>query len=311
MQSGTGGNIRIDMPGLIRQKDGNILTGIHGNKEAYMKKLVFNDSRQIEVQNVVEAGEGILRVRMILATPESLKSLFGDTFATQKMTYFENQTQAAVYENYTKFEYIKEGTGGIFEVEMRQTVADTGERLKDLEEKAENQAEELEKVKKDLAESSGSGVDQALLAASLVVAKANAQTLTDGQALEAKALYDTFDDLVKAKYTAEKQGFKFRDGKDLWKTAQDNVKFQAQYRPGQGTESLYTHIDEAHARTQEDPIPAKANMEYEYGKYYSEGDMIYICERGGVPNPEELYGQKVVLQYLPSALIGQYFRLVS
>lgn len=276
-----------------------------------MKKLVFNDSRQIEVQSVTEAGAGILHVRMILVTMESLKALFADTFATQRMTYFENQNQIAAYENYTVFKYLKEETGGIFEVEMRQTAANTDERLKNLEEKAENQADELEKVKKDLAESSGPGVDQALLAASLVVAKANAQTLTDRQALEAKALYDTFDDLVKSEYTAEKQGFKFRDGEDLWKTAQDNVKFQAQYRPGQGTESLYTHIDEAHAGSQEDPIPAKANMEYEYGKYYSEGDMIYICERGGVPNPEELYGQKVVLQYLPSALIGQYFRLVS
>lgn len=38
MQSGTGGNIRIDMPGLIRQKDGNILTGIRGNKEAENEK---------------------------------------------------------------------------------------------------------------------------------------------------------------------------------------------------------------------------------------------------------------------------------
>ena len=276
-----------------------------------MKKLVFNDSRQIEVQSVAKAGEGILHVRMILVTAESLKALFADTFATQRMTYFENQNQIAVYENYTEFKYIKEETGGIFEVEMRQTDANTDERLKDLEEKAENQADELEKVKKDLAESSGSGVNQALLAALLVAAKASAQSLPDTQALEAKALYDTFDDLVKAKYTAEKQGFKFRDGDDLWKTAQDNVTFQSQYRPGQGTESLYTHIDEAHAGTQEDPIPAKANMEYEYGKYYSEGDAIYICERGGVPNPEEMYGQKVVLQYLPSALIGQYFRLAS
>lgn len=276
-----------------------------------MKKLVFNDSRQIEVQSVAEAGEGILHVRVILVTAESLKALFGDTFATQKMTYFENQKQTAVYENYTRFQYVKEETGGIFEVEMRQRSADTDERLTDLEEKAKNQADELERVKKELTESGGSGVDQTLLAASLVVAKANAQGLTDAQALEAKALYNTFDELVEAKYKAEKQGFKFRDGDDLWKTAQDNVTFQAQYRPGQGTESLYTHIDEAHAGTQEDPIPAKANMEYEYGKYYSEGDMIYICERGGIPNPEEMYGQKVVLQYLPSETLGQYFRLVS
>lgn len=174
----------------------------------------------------------------------------------------------------------------------------------------EDQAEDIEQLKKYV-EEGGPGVDQTLLAASLVVAKANAQALPDAQALETKALYDTFDELVEMKYKAEKQGFKFRDGDDLWKTAQDDVTFQSQYRPGQGTESLYTHIDEAHAGTQEDPIPAKANMEYEYGKYYSEGDAIYICERGGVPNPEEMYGQKVVLQYLPSALIGQYFGLVS
>lgn len=174
---------------------------------------------------------------------------------------------------------------------------------------AERQTEEIAEIKEKM-ESGSFGVDQALITASVVVACANAQALPDAQALEAKALYDTFDDLVKLKYTAEKQGFKFRNGDDLWKTAQDNVTFQAQYRPGQGTESLYTHIDEAHAGTQEDPIPAKPNMEYEYGKYYSEGDAIYICKRGGVEDPESMYGQKVTLQYLPSALIGQYFEQV-
>lgn len=135
--------------------------------------------------------------------------------------------------------------------------------------------------------------------------------LSDDQALTVKGLYPTFDELVELKYTAKKQGYRFRDGDDLYKTAQDNVTFQAQYRPGTGTESLYTHIDEAHAGTLEDPIPAVANMEYEYGKYYSEGETIYICKRGGVPNPEEMYGQKVTLQYLPSALIGQYFEVVE
>lgn len=171
---------------------------------------------------------------------------------------------------------------------------------------AERQTEEIAEIKEKM-ESGSFGVDQALITASVVVARANAQALPDAQALEAKALYDTFDELVKLKYTAEKQGFKFRDGDDLYKTAQDNVTFQAQYRPGQGTESLYTHIDEAHAGTQEDPIPAKANMEYEYGKCYLEGDDIYLCKRGGIDNPEELYGQKVTLQYLPSDMVGQYF----
>lgn len=273
-----------------------------------MKKLVFNDSRWIEIQSVSEA-EGILHVRIILTTSESLKALFGDTFATQKMACFENQQQTAVYENYTILNYIKEYTGGIFEVEMHQESKDPETRLSALENKAKEQEKDIEEIKKDIAEGE-TGVDQSLVTAAIVVARANAQALPDAQALEAKALYDTFDDLVKLKYTAEERGFKFRDGDDLWKTAQDNVEFQAQYRPGEGTESLYTHIDEAHAGTQEDPIPAKANMEYEYGKYYSEGDAIYICKRGGVENPESMYGQKVTLQYLPSALIGQYFEQV-
>ena len=174
---------------------------------------------------------------------------------------------------------------------------------------AKEQTEEIAEIKEQIKSGSFS-TDQELVKASIVVARANAQALTDDQAVQAKAIYDTFDDLVKLKYTAEKQGFKFRDGDDLWKTAQDDVTFRAQYRPGEGTESLYTHIDEAHAGTLEDPIPAKANMEYEYGKYYSEGDAIYLCKRGGVANPEEMYGQKVTLQYLPSALIGQYFEQV-
>ena len=275
-----------------------------------MKKLVFNDSRQIEIQSAALAGEGILRVRIILTNSESLKALFGDTFATQKMTCFENQQQIAVYENYTEFQYVKEETGGIFEVEMRQTAADQETRLDELESAAKDQKKEIEQIKKQM-EEGGTGVDQMLVTASIVVARANAQALPDMQALEAKALYDTFDDLVKAEYTAEKQGFKFRDGNDLYKTAQDNVKFQAQYRPGEGTESLYTHIDEAHAGSKEDPIPAKANMEYEYGKYYSEDNVTYLCKRGGVENPEEMYGQKVTLQYLPSALIGQYFEVAE
>lgn len=177
---------------------------------------------------------------------------------------------------------------------------------------AEEQAQDIEDLKKQVADG-GAGVDQELFAATAVVARANAQALTDQQALEAKVLYPTFDELVEAEYVAEKKGFKFRDGDNLWKTAQDSVTFQAQYKPGTGTESLYTHIDETHAGTVGDPIPAKANMEYEYGKYYVEGDTVYLCKRGGLSDEqaEAMYGQKETLQYLPSALVGQYFVVVE
>lgn len=133
--------------------------------------------------------------------------------------------------------------------------------------------------------------------------------LTDEQALTVANLYPTFDELVTLKYTAKKRGFRFRDGNNLYKTAQDNIAFQEHYRPEEGTESLYTKINETHAGTLEDPIPAAVNMEYEYGKHYIEDGIIYLCKRAGIENPEEMYGQKITLQYLPSQLVGQYFEM--
>lgn len=141
---------------------------------------------------------------------------------------------------------------------------------------AAEQAQDIAELKEQVA-AGGAGVDQELFAATAVVARANAQALADEQALEAKVLYPTFDELVEQGYVAEKEGFKFRDSDDLWKTAQDNVTFQAQYRPGTGTESLYTHIDEAHAGSIEDPIPWQTNMQPEAGKYYVEGNLIAKC----------------------------------
>lgn len=112
-----------------------------------MKKLVFNDSRQIEIQSAALAGEGILRVRIILTNSESLKALFGDTFATQKMTCFENQQQISVYEKYTVLKYVKEETGGIWEVEMLQPEKDSGAKIAELKEElasANNQITDLQ-----------------------------------------------------------------------------------------------------------------------------------------------------------------------
>ncbi len=58
--------------------------------------------------------------------------------------------------------------------------------------------------------------------------------------------------------------------------------------------------------TLESPITAVAGMEYEYGKYYSEGNSIYLCTRQG-----EADGGKITLHYLPSALVGQYFEKIN
>jgi len=78
---------------------------------------------------------------------------------------------------------------------------------------------------------------------------------------------------------------------------------QADWTPDK-TPALWAVIDAAHAGTQDDPIPASRGMEYEYGKYYLDGEdgKTYKCERIG-----EAAGGKIVLQYLPHELLGQYF----
>lgn len=79
---------------------------------------------------------------------------------------------------------------------------------------------------------------------------------------------------------------------------------QADWTPDK-TPALWTIINVDHAGTQDDPIPASRGMEYEYGKYYldSEDGKTYKCERTG-----EAAGGKIVLQYLPHELVGNYFK---
>lgn len=78
--------------------------------------------------------------------------------------------------------------------------------------------------------------------------------------------------------------------------------------PPHSTPAMWTIINVDHAGTQDDPIPAARGMEYEYGKYYldSEDGKLYKCERIG-----EAAGGKIVLQYLPHELVGQYFKAVN
>ena len=72
------------------------------------------------------------------------------------------------------------------------------------------------------------------------------------------------------------------------------------------TPALWTVIAVTHAGTIDDPIPAVAGMEYVYGRYYIEGEKVYICKRTG-----EAEGGTIVLQFLPSQLVGQYFEVVE
>ena len=78
--------------------------------------------------------------------------------------------------------------------------------------------------------------------------------------------------------------------------------------PPHSTPAMWTIINVDHAGTQDDPIPAARGMEYTYGLYYKdpEDTKLYKCERIG-----EAAGGKIVLQYLPHELVGNYFSEVA
>ena len=106
-----------------------------------------------------------------------------------------------------------------------------------------------------------------------------AQGLSDAEALTMKTLYSEWTDLAAKGYTAKDKGYKFVHGGDLYKTVKDNLTFASSWVPGVGTESLYTRIDETHAGTQDDPIPYDGNMALQSGKYYTQNNILYLCNR--------------------------------
>lgn len=156
---------------------------------------------------------------------------------------------------------------------VKQAAEAQQEEISGMKQATEAQQEDIAGMRKDMK----AGAE--LLQASAVVSRANAQSLPDAQALEAKILYSTWEELVGMGYMAEKAGYKFTHEGVLYKTVKDGQQFQAQWVPGQGTESIYTRIDEAHAGTAEDPIPYSGNMELEKGKYYSQDGITYLCSR--------------------------------
>ena len=124
-----------------------------------------------------------------------------------------------------------------------------------------------------------------------------AVSLSDGEAATVPELITAW-----AYPVAYAEGDRRSYGGKVYKCRQAHTS-QADWTPDK-TPALWAVIDAEHAGTQDDPIPASRGMEYEYGKYYldSEDGKVYKCERTG-----EAAGGKIVLQYLPHELIGNYF----
>lgn len=120
------------------------------------------------------------------------------------------------------------------------------------------------------------------VSAMLIRQQINTLEVDDTTALRMGEFYPAWSDIIGQ--TAEKAGYKFTYNGDLYKTIPANHTFAAQWVPGDGTESLYTRIDETHDGTLYDPIPYEGNMALENGKYYSQDGKVYLCNRDTV-NP--------------------------
>ena len=116
----------------------------------------------------------------------------------------------------------------------------------------------------------------------LIASQINSLTVDDSTALRMREFYPEWKALIGT--TVDKTGFKFTHGGELYKTIPEQHTFQADWVPGEGTESLYTRIDESHAGTLTDPIPYSGNMALESGKYYIQDYVIYLCTRDTI-NP--------------------------
>lgn len=132
-------------------------------------------------------------------------------------------------------------------------------------------------------------------------AQISAQSAGDAQALSMPSLYDPWQ--PGTAYGSEGQAqIVSRPNGHLYRCQQAHTS-QTGWEP-ENTPAMWVVIAASEAGTADDPIPAARGMEYEYGKYYRdpEDGKTYLCQRTG-----EAEGGKIVLQYLPHELIGQYF----
>ena len=126
-----------------------------------------------------------------------------------------------------------------------------------------------------------------------------AASFTDSQALAVKDLYPDWSKIPDGTHLEAGQRVRYNGNLYKVRTGQAHDK-QSTWTPTDAA-SLFEAIDEAHAGTLEDPIPAVANMQYYEGKYYSEGDTVYLCTKDtGIP-----------IAQLPSTLVGIYFSIAE
>jgi hypothetical protein len=266
-----------------------------------MEKIRLVDETVQEITRIDKVN-GRVEIDIQDKTSEEIEALFAvpARLVTIELLTSENEKYGEL-SGYTVLDGVML-KGGVKTVLLSKAVDVTEERLV----AAESYALKAMVIAEDLKNNGIPYEQNEVLSASVIVARASAQTLNDADSLKVKAIYSNWEELVFEGYVATTPGFKFTHEGNLYKTIHENQRFQADWIPGQGTESIFTRIDEAHTGTLDDPIPASVNMEYVKGQYYLENSRVYLMNREGMED-----GEGIVLQFLPSSLVEQYFELVA
>lgn len=260
----------------------------------------YNESDMIAIRNAYEdsisSGMSVILKDSTGQSRELNEEEITDLYKKQEIKRLENESYAQCLLDYIDGLTSKEAVNS---VEYGDEL--TGKYLEKYNEKVSNTQSYIEKVisgKKAV-------VDQAKIAS---------LTNTDAQAVEVKGLYaDWEDDPDGYAYDVQNQKDKRRNfGGFLWNLNKNHQKQKDRFPGAEPT--LWTQLVEGYEGSYSDPIPVPdsvnvSGFEYEYGKYYIENELVYLCKRGGVLNPESMYGQKEKLYFKPSALIGQYFEI--
>lgn len=111
----------------------------------------------------------------------------------------------------------------------------------------------------------------------LIEQQINTLAVDDNTALRMKSFYPEWASCVS--YSA---GYKVQYNGKLWRVLQAHTS-QDGWKP-ENVASLWEQINESHDGTIDDAIPYEGNMALVSGKYYTQGDVIYLCNRDTV-NP--------------------------
>lgn len=150
----------------------------------------FNDSTEFTVQQVKSYGDYV-QVLTVSVAPETLREMFEDAVKTKKITVIEKNQVIAEYEGYTTFHHTEEYPGKVYGV---------------VNYRPEKTPEILEEVQ----------------AAAVDVARIQAQSLTDEQALTVTAIYPDWN----GEGVAYLKDYKVKRNGELYKCLQAHTSQQ-------------------------------------------------------------------------------------